>query len=177
MNLRNYIGKTISTIHLGANNAHPDCQFFEILSSASNLKYDELSSELNLNFEDHTKLLNIACQTIRTKEGWFFKLKATEIDYEQADARSCISLESSRIISFELYETDSADNTLKYDSEIYLPDAMKIIFENGVKIILQSMMGEDEAEPALLLYYIDKQNHYTEIDLNNNKWKLKEIIN
>ena len=176
MNLKKYIGKTLSTIHLGAHYAHPDSQFFEILSSASTLKYEEPSSELNLNFESNSKLLNIASQTIRTNEGWFFKLKATEIDYEQSDTRSCISLNRSKIKSFELYETDSADNTLNYNTEIYLPDAMKIILENGAKLILQCMMGEDEAEPALLVYYIDKDNFNTEIDLNTEKWKLKETI-
>jgi len=144
----------LSWIGLGANNANPNAQFFEILSSASKLQYEELSSELNNRFENYPKLLNLASQTVRNNECWIFKLRATEIEYDQSETKSAISIGIKKIECIKLYESDSIVNSLIYDQKAYLPGILEIHFNSNNKLILQCMMGEDEAEPALLLYYI-----------------------
>ena len=166
----NSIGIGLSKIDIVKNN-------IIVCGKTTNL-FKNKTAELLLSFYDSANEsiihILISCHCVVNSSRWFFKLKVDEVQ-ESSEIKSTSTLEVKRdwITEFILYETDSHDNSLDYNKEKYLSDALVINFSDHMVLSIISCMGDDEHEPSMWIKYFDKDHFDMERELRMEKWTLR----
>lgn len=115
----------------------------------------------------------ISCHCVWNSSEWFFKLKVDEV-LESSNISPSSTLEvKGWITEFILYETDSHDNSLDYNKEEYLSDALIINFSDHKVLSIISCMGDDEHEPSMWIKYFDNKHVDMRSEFRMEKWTVR----